>query len=423
MNGKIIAILVVVLAAGGGGAWYFLMGPGKTGGATSGNGGSGGAPLAVTVVDRALPKSTDSIVDPAYGQKLYEGSCAACHGYDGRGEGSAAKVLWRRPADLADGVYLNTRTDQDLMSVIADGGRPHARSRLMPDWITFHNRYEQLDLVAYIRTLHPAASKWLPNAAKVERVQSVLPVARVESFKGKLAAEAPWDPARDHTVDFLRALDGTGKPIGHAIFPDVRIGGKRVILCVAVGADGKISSVGTHQEVKAGDAQSGASLDAFFGAFAGKDEAGVLSLDPTPVAGAQAAGKALAAEVRKAYLRLQAGIAQDEEDLKVQASPPAPKGKGEELYRQSCAPCHGVLGNAKGKGITAIQPRPRNFQDGAYMNQPEVTRDYILLVGKKGGMTVNISSTMPAFETSIKTDEEWNAVVDFILTMPIPAKK
>lgn len=412
MNAKIAIGLVLVLALGGG-AYYMLVIRKQSAGGGNGGGTTAAGPL--TVRPRPVAEVKNSIVDPGYGRKLFQISCAPCHGYEGRGDGAAAEYVWRRPADLTNTNELGIRTDDDLYQVISEGGQEHKRSRLMPQWQTFYNHYERLDLVAYVRTLGPKATEWMPGATKFVRVQSVLPEAMASALK--LLPESAWQPARDHTVTFLRGLDGTGGVAGHALFADFTFGGRTAIIGVTLDAAGKIARAGSHEELRTGEV----SLDGFFGQYKGLDEAALTALAAAPVAGAEDASKQLAAAIRKTALRLWRGLEQDKAELAVAENPPPAKTDGEKWYRESCADCHGPMGNCKGKGVKVIEPPPRNFLDGSYMNQKQVTRDYLLKVVKHSGISQNISSTMPGWP-SLK-DEQVNAIIDFMLTLPIPKKQ
>lgn len=42
---------------------------------------------------------------------------------------------------------------------------------------------------------------------------------------------------------------------------------------------------------------------------------------------------------------------------------------GKELYSQNCITCHGPGGKGDGPGAAALNPKPRNFTDAAYMDK------------------------------------------------------
>ena len=67
--------------------------------------------------------------------------------------------------------------------------------------------------------------------------------------------------------------------------------------------------------------------------------------------------------------------------------------KGKALYQINCAPCHGTGGKGDGPASAALNPKPRNHTDGAYMNKLENER--IFKVIKQGGGAFGYPS-MPA---------------------------
>lgn len=67
--------------------------------------------------------------------------------------------------------------------------------------------------------------------------------------------------------------------------------------------------------------------------------------------------------------------------------------KGKALYLINCAPCHGTGGKGDGPASAALNPKPRNHTDGAYMNKLENER--IFKVIKQGGGAFGYPS-MPA---------------------------
>ena len=54
------------------------------------------------------------------------------------------------------------------------------------------------------------------------------------------------------------------------------------------------------------------------------------------------------------------------------ATPAEPAGDvahGKELFSQNCITCHGPAGKGDGPGAAALNPKPRNFTDVAYMDK------------------------------------------------------
>lgn len=99
-----------------------------------------------------------------HGQKLFNRYCASCHGYEGRGDGAAARNLDPKPRDFQTAAFLYVTggdgelpTDNDLRRTIRNG----VSGRGMPAWGGL--RDEDLDvLVSYIKTFSP---RWQPDAA------------------------------------------------------------------------------------------------------------------------------------------------------------------------------------------------------------------------------------------------------------------
>lgn len=90
--------------------------------------------------------------DAVAGQALYAANCTACHGVKGDGKGPAAVALNPKPTDFTSAAYWQARTDAQVARAIRSG-RPG----------TSMTGFTQLsdgdldDLVAYLRTLAPAA--------------------------------------------------------------------------------------------------------------------------------------------------------------------------------------------------------------------------------------------------------------------------
>jgi mono/diheme cytochrome c family protein len=66
------------------------------------------------------------------GARLYEDSCAACHGSDGRGRSSAELGFSTPPPDFTDCDFANREPDADWGAIIHEGGPIRGFDRLMP---------------------------------------------------------------------------------------------------------------------------------------------------------------------------------------------------------------------------------------------------------------------------------------------------
>lgn len=89
----------------------------------------------------------------AEGRKLYQSSCASCHGENGKGDGVAAQSLPAKPADHTDGAVMNPLTDKWLADIISKGGGAVGKSTFMPAWGGALDEKQIRDIIGYIRTL------------------------------------------------------------------------------------------------------------------------------------------------------------------------------------------------------------------------------------------------------------------------------
>jgi high-affinity iron transporter len=97
----------------------------------------------------AAAKATPQVL--AQGAKIYETTCAPCHGAHGKGDGPAGAIFKPPPRDHTDRAYMETMTDDDLRKVITMGGAIRGKP-LMPSnpQITGQNLEA---LLAFVRSL------------------------------------------------------------------------------------------------------------------------------------------------------------------------------------------------------------------------------------------------------------------------------
>ncbi len=88
--------------------------------------------------------------------------------------------------------------------------------------------------------------------------------------------------------------------------------------------------------------------------------------------------------------------------------------EGKKLYGQFCASCHGPSGKGDGVAAAALNPKPRDHTDKAYMST--LTDDDLLKVIKNGGTSVGKSPLMPAWGASLK-DDQIKDVIAYVRTL------
>jgi len=86
--------------------------------------------------------------------------------------------------------------------------------------------------------------------------------------------------------------------------------------------------------------------------------------------------------------------------------------QGQTIYAEKCALCHGASGKGDGPGAAALEPKPRNHTEGAYMNAQ--TNEQLHEVIKNG------KGQMPAWGATM-SDQEIDAVIAYVRTLAEPA--
>jgi len=95
----------------------------------------------------------------------------------------------------------------------------------------------------------------------------------------------------------------------------------------------------------------------------------------------------------------------------VQAGDPE---QGKKLYELYCATCHGQSGKGDGAAAAALNPKPRDHTDKAYMST--LSDDDMLKVVKNGGASIGKSPIMPPWGATLK-DDQIKDVIAYIRTL------
>lgn len=87
-------------------------------------------------------------------KQLFNFYCAQCHGTAGDGKGvNVTKDFATDPRNFTNKADMEKRSDDDIRSVIRDGGPAISKSPLMPPWGTTLAPAEVDELLAHIRKL------------------------------------------------------------------------------------------------------------------------------------------------------------------------------------------------------------------------------------------------------------------------------
>lgn len=123
--------------------------------------------------------------------------------------------------------------------------------------------------------------------------------------------------------------------------------------------------------------------------------------------------ESVTARVRKLTEGLSQRLAVDLEEIPSRAPELA---RGAEVYRQQCASCHGALGAGDGPAAAGLDPAPANLADAEALRDASPLDFYRRI-------TLGVAGTaMPAFETSLSTDDRWAAAV-YATLLRLPAAR
>ncbi len=86
------------------------------------------------------------------GDETYKFYCAACHGFEGKGQGpNVTKDFPVDPKNFTNATEMNKLSDDDIRTVIIEGGPGVSKSLLMPHWSKTLNDHQVDNLIRIIR--------------------------------------------------------------------------------------------------------------------------------------------------------------------------------------------------------------------------------------------------------------------------------
>ncbi len=97
--------------------------------------------------------------------------------------------------------------------------------------------------------------------------------------------------------------------------------------------------------------------------------------------------------------------------LLISAAPAAAKGnaaKGKETFVKFCSGCHGNTGKGDGPAGAALNPKPKDLTDSAYVSK--LDDKYLQNVISKGGAAMGKSPLMPSWSNSLKGEDIQNLI-------------
>jgi hypothetical protein len=99
-----------------------------------------------------LPAAAQQTSAPRTGRQVYESTCAACHGPDGRGGINPALEKIVKPPDFTDCAFAAREPDEAFLAVAHSGGPSRGFSPLMAPWSSSFTEEELRLAISHIRT-------------------------------------------------------------------------------------------------------------------------------------------------------------------------------------------------------------------------------------------------------------------------------
>lgn len=108
--------------------------------------------------------------------------------------------------------------------------------------------------------------------------------------------------------------------------------------------------------------------------------------------------KTLTLSLAIAALMVTAGFAADKGDA----------AEGKTQYNNICASCHGAEGKGDGIAAAALDPKPRDLSDAAYVST--LSPDHLYKVISEGGASVGLSPMMAAWGGVLSEQQIWDVI-------------
>lgn len=110
--------------------------------------------VSMTAVALCLLVGASASVQAADAKPVFDFYCAQCHGTAGDGKGvNVTKDFATDPRNFTNKEDMEKRSDEEIRTVIKDGGPAISKSPLMPPWGSTLSAAQVDDLVLYVRKL------------------------------------------------------------------------------------------------------------------------------------------------------------------------------------------------------------------------------------------------------------------------------
>ena len=81
---------------------------------------------------------------------------------------------------------------------------------------------------------------------------------------------------------------------------------------------------------------------------------------------------------------------------------------GKVQYDNICASCHGAAGKGDGVASAALDPKPRDLSDAAYVST--LSNEHLYKVISEGGASVGLSPMMAAWSGVLSEQQIWDVI-------------